>query len=193
MIDWNYKDGNVGYCAVRYRHLGRITRWPIREEWKQSGEFTLGKVKEWAARAIEDGSMIDFEMSELVQTALILNVVDAALDNSDTIPCRSYALMLHIESPYFLIEAERGKATRLKFIDAKSWVEADRMIEEMEAELGYSLSSYVRKEGSEVFMMRSFDPSDPESSLGPIPSNLASSDDQILAAVTGWRPRGSKN
>ncbi|MBM6582698.1 hypothetical protein ILT44_21060 [Microvirga sp. BT689] len=128
---------------MHFRDQNKFTRWAIQDSWKGVGQQTFQKVTQLVADQIAEGvARKGISHDELITGYLQYLVVDAAAEmNLRTIPCRSYALMQHLGSPYYLIETDGLSPISVRSLEVNSWQEADQMIDDMDAEHG---NSYVR-------------------------------------------------
>jgi hypothetical protein len=142
---------NIGFCAVHFKDTDEFTRWPIKRQWRPVGKTTLAKVTDLAIQDLAAGQDSQANtQNDLITSYLIKHVVDAAYRKDlDVIPCRSYALMKHLNSNCFIIEAIGDRPGQLRSLGTRSWKKADRIIDEMEACMGKRrCTSGLRDSGS---------------------------------------------
>jgi hypothetical protein len=111
-------------------------RWGIDEGWREAGEYTLSRVATDVAARLGPA---DLSIKRAVVSVLTEKVVEAAADPTmhRVLPCRTYALMLALDVPCIMIEAERATARPLTVGQIYgSPLEADEWIDELEAGIG---------------------------------------------------------
>jgi hypothetical protein len=138
---------NLGFCTI-YLYWGQSIQFPIRKDWKESGEISLKTWTDWAnvIIATPEGREINLMLEEALALVLRYRLVDAvralvedmppdshlvgaAMNDTTNIAGRSYALMTAIECPYFFVEVKENGDCSLQKIKAPSWLEAERTMD----------------------------------------------------------------
>jgi hypothetical protein len=174
----------VGFCAVHFQHAEKYTRWAIQDRWKPLGEHTLMQVKCRIATAMAENTVDpSIPEDELVEIALQDLVVEAAAQmDVKAIPCRSYALMLHLGAPCFLIKVAPSEPSSIHVMPTDSWQEADRLVDRFDEARG---DTYVRirSQGDHIVILSPDGLPNPTIAPGTLTGLLQPLEEEIQAAL----------
>jgi hypothetical protein len=183
----------VGFCAVHFQDKEKLSRWAILDSWKHLGEHTLMRVTRLIAEGLAAGTTdVGVSQDHLIENYLRDLVIDAAVQmDVKTTPCRSYALMLHLGSPCFLISTGESEPNSVRPMATESWQEADRIIDQMEADMGH-FHVRIRSEGDRVSVLIPTDMPHPIVANGTLTGLLQPLEKKLQAALAPKPPEGLK-
>lgn len=155
---------NIGFCAVYLNFAQGYTRWPIKDCWRDVGEYSLRRVTDEVSSRMQEIGISDQALQDKFIKEWLVDLVIEAAEEMDpkTFPCRSYALMRHLGHSCFIINAE---TRAVQIMETSSWLEADQAIDAQEAKDGMSFF-HVLGQGNSFRVVLPYDPASPSIAPG---------------------------